>query len=172
MSKELVSIIVVSAKVSVYLTACLDSLKAQDYPYLEIFLVDTSSEADLNQSLAAGSPIITLLHSPNASYCQALNIGIENSKGKFILCLNDDAVLGKGFINESFKGFSINKNVGMVSGKILRFDKQTIDSAGLSVSIDEREYRPRVGNGAYEAKLLKPQNIVEMLANGKRRVMV
>ena len=40
--------------------------------------------------------------------------------------------------------------------------------AGLPVSIDEREYRPRVGNGAYETKLLKPQNIVEMLANGSR----
>jgi ATP phosphoribosyltransferase len=57
---------------------------------------------------------------------------------------------------------------------------QLLADAGLPVSIDEREYRPRLGNGSnlktqagqlsYETKLLKPQNIVEMLSSGSRDV--
>ncbi len=135
MSKELVSIVVVSAKESDYLAACLDSIRVQDYHRLEILLVDTSPAADLSQSLTAGRPAITLLHSPNASYCQALNMGIEMARGEFILCLNDDVILDKDFIQDALKGFAVSKNIGMVSGKVLRFDKKTIDSAGLSVSI-------------------------------------
>lgn len=65
---------------------------------------------------------------------------------------------------------------GRMQGKVI----QLLADAGLPVSIDEREYRPRIGNGSagavgspslqYEAKLLKPQNIVEMLASGSRDI--
>ena len=65
---------------------------------------------------------------------------------------------------------------GRMQGKVI----QLLADAGLPVNIDEREYRPRIGNGStyavgsstlqYEAKLLKPQNIVEMLASGSRDI--
>ncbi|MCX5696774.1 MAG: glycosyltransferase [Candidatus Omnitrophica bacterium] len=135
MSKELVSVVVVSAKDSDYLKACLDSIKGQDYPRVEVFLIDTSDAHDLGQGLAGDYPFMTLCHSSGASYCQALNMGIEISRGKFILCLNDDVILDKSFIQEALKGFAVSKNIGMVSAKVLRFDKRTIDSAGLRLSI-------------------------------------
>jgi len=65
---------------------------------------------------------------------------------------------------------------GRMQGKVI----QLLSDAGLPVNADEREYRPKIGNGSpytigsstiqYEAKLLKPQNIVEMLASGSRDV--
>jgi GT2 family glycosyltransferase len=97
--------------------------------------MDTSGVLDLNQGLADNYPFVALCRCPGASYCQALNIGIGESKGEFILCLNDDVALDKMFIPEALKGFAISQDIGMVSGKILRFDQRTIDSAGLSVSI-------------------------------------
>lgn len=42
--------------------------------------------------------------------------------------------------------------------------------AGLSVRLGARAYRPTVGAGRFNTKLLKPQNIVEMLAAGSRDV--
>jgi ATP phosphoribosyltransferase len=60
--------------------------------------------------------------------------------------------------------------LGLPKGRMQSKVIALMADAGLPVSVDEREYRPRVGNGAYEAKLLKPQNIVEMLANGSRDV--
>ncbi len=65
---------------------------------------------------------------------------------------------------------------GRMQGKVI----QLLSDAGLPVNVDEREYRPRIGGDSssavgstmlqYEAKLLKPQNIVEMLASGSRDI--
>ncbi len=70
--------------------------------------------------------------------------------------------------------------VGLPKGRMQSKVVQLLADAGLPVSIDEREYRPRLGNGSnlktqaeqlsYETKLLKPQNIVEMLSSGSRDV--
>jgi ATP phosphoribosyltransferase len=58
--------------------------------------------------------------------------------------------------------------LGLPKGRMQTKVIALMADAGLPVSVDDREYRPRVGNGGYETKLLKPQNIVEMLANGSR----
>ena len=77
---------------------------------------------------------------------------------------------------------SANKKVelrlGLPKGRMQAKVIELFNDAGIPVSIDEREYRPRIGNGkavvfgsremVYEAKLLKPQNIVEMLQAGSR----
>jgi len=65
---------------------------------------------------------------------------------------------------------------GRMQAKVIELFKDT----GIPISIDDREYRPRIGNGKalvfgsreimYEAKLLKPQNIVEMLEAGSRDI--
>lgn len=70
--------------------------------------------------------------------------------------------------------------IGLPKGRMQGKVAQLLGDAGLPVNADEREYRPRIGNGSpykigsssiqYEAKLLKPQNIVEMLASGSRDV--
>ncbi|HAP55814.1 MAG: ATP phosphoribosyltransferase [Spirochaetia bacterium] len=70
--------------------------------------------------------------------------------------------------------------VGLPKGRMQTKVVQLLADAGLPVSIEEREYRPRLGNGfslktqagqlSYETKLLKPQNIVEMLSSGSRDV--
>jgi ATP phosphoribosyltransferase len=45
-----------------------------------------------------------------------------------------------------------------------------LDAAGLKVRAGSREYRPTIASGRYNVKILKPQNIVEMLAAGSRDV--
>lgn len=42
--------------------------------------------------------------------------------------------------------------------------------AGLEMRVGGRSYRPRLSTPGFEAKLLKPQNIVEMLAAGTRDI--
>lgn len=115
MSNKLVSVIIVTQRKDNYLESCLESTRAQSYPTVEIIVMDNLQE--------------------NRFYCQALNQGIKQSKGEFVLCLNDDVMLDKRFIEEALKGFAIDGKIGMVSGKILRFDKKTIDSTGLFLSL-------------------------------------
>lgn len=145
LSNKIVSVIIVTCAIGDYLKSCLDSLKGQTHPFLEIILIDNSLNPNFSQTISKAWPEVKLYSSPkNLFYCQALNRGIEISKGDFILCLNDDVTLDKDFIKEALKGFMMNERIGLVSGKILRPDKQTIDSTGLFISpwrtVKERGY--------------------------------
>lgn len=117
----LVSAIVVTCRAHEFLQPCLESLEEQRYARREVILVDTSADA-----LRCGG---------TRGYGQGLNEGIRRARGEFILCLNDDVILDRDFISEALRGFSVHPAVGMVTGRILRMDRQTIDSTGLFLSI-------------------------------------
>ena len=136
MSNKIVSIIIVAAGTRGYLKSCLDSIGEQAYPSKEIIVIDNSLNRDFEQEFRQSYPEIKLYPSrENLSYCQALNKGIGVSKGDFILCLNDDVVLGGDYIEKALKAFDIDQRIGMASGKILRSNGKTIDSTGLSLNI-------------------------------------
>jgi GT2 family glycosyltransferase len=138
MSNETVSVIIVTTGKEGYFKQCLESLRIQSCPAAEIIMIDNSCGklSDHGGSACAGiADIKVYTQGSNMSYCQSLNRGIGISKGDFILCLNDDVVLDKRFIEEAVKGFSMGPRVGMVSGKILRFDRKTLDSTGLFLTV-------------------------------------
>jgi GT2 family glycosyltransferase len=128
----MVSVIVVSAGVGGYLKECLNSLMNQVMSADEIIVIDNSLKPGFAQEISDLYPAVKVcpVHE-NLFYCQALNKGIMLSKGDFLLCLNDDVSLDKEFIELALKGFSLHPMIGMVSGKILRRQKEIIDSTGL-----------------------------------------
>jgi len=111
---KLVSIIIVTRGIKDYLESCLQSVRRQSHPNFETIVIDNSKT--------------------NLFYCAALNKGIKQSKGDFILCLNDDVTLDRRFIENALEGFVINERIGIVSGKIMRCDGKIIDSTGLFLS--------------------------------------
>lgn len=128
----MVSVVVVTAGIGDYLKACLNSLKLQTYQNLEILVIDNSESGHLREvSLGISEAPIKFYSQGGSGYGSALNKGIAESKGEFILCLNDDVTLDSNFIQEALRGFFVGPRIGMVSGKILRTDGKTIDSAGL-----------------------------------------
>lgn len=135
-SNKLVSVIIVTCGVKNYLSRCLESLKCQSSPAFEVVVIDNSLNPDSSGKIKEYFPWIKVYYSEkNLFYCASLNKGIDSTHGDFVLCLNDDMVLGRDFIRESLKGFFIGENIGMVSGKILRQDGKILDSAGLFLSI-------------------------------------
>lgn len=135
-SNQLISIIIVTAGSNEHIFRCLDSIKNQSYLNFETIVIDNSNNPNLAKSIKKIYPKIILYTAPeNLFYANALNKGICLSKGEFILCLNDDIIMDKNFISLAIGGFVISPRVGMISGKILRFDKKTIDSTGLFLTI-------------------------------------
>lgn len=131
-----VSVVIVTIGAKDYIKVCLKSLFAQSCPPCEIIVIDNSLKPGLAQKINKLHPSVKIYpNSKNLFYGVSLNKGIGLSKGEFALCLNDDVVLDKEFIREALKGFLIKDTVGMVSGKILRRDGKTLDSAGLFLSI-------------------------------------
>lgn len=59
-------------------------------------------------------------------------------------------------------------NLGLPKGRMQAEVLRLLAAAGLPVRVDERGYRPRMAG--FEAKFLKPQNIVEMLDTGSRDI--
>ncbi len=134
-SNKIVSVVIPTVAKEDYLKKCLQSLAIQTHPAQEALVIDNSLDARIRQDIAQAYPSVKLYFSQERlSYCASLNKGIMTSSGDFILCLNDDVVLDQRFIQEALRGFLLDAKVGMVSGKILRSDKETIDSTGLFLS--------------------------------------
>jgi len=136
MPGALVSVVIVTAGKGNFVKDCLRSLEKQSWRNREIIVADNSLDERLSLSIAREFPFARILkNEKNLFYCRSLDQGIAVCEGEFILCLNDDVVLGEKFIEEALKGFSVSPDIGMVSGKVLRADKRTIDSTGLFLSL-------------------------------------
>lgn len=58
--------------------------------------------------------------------------------------------------------------IGLPKGRMQDGVLSLLAEAGIHVHFDSRGYRPRLSQPGFDAKLLKPQNIVEMLSAGSR----
>lgn len=93
MKKDLISVIVPIYNVEVYLRKCIDSILAQDYPNLEIILVDDGATDNCGQicdEYAQKHSNITVIHKKNGGLSSARNAGIEIAKGKYISFVDSD----------------------------------------------------------------------------------
>lgn len=135
-SNAMISVIVVTAGSEEYIFNCLDSIESQSKKPSEVILIDNCLNPLFSLKIKQSYPRVKV-HSGyrDLSYCAALNLGISMSTGEFLLCLNDDVELDRCFLEEGLKAFCELQRIGMVSGKILRFDKKTIDSTGLFLTV-------------------------------------
>eukprot|EP00164_Ancoracysta_twista_P000507 GFYU01000677.1.p1 GENE.GFYU01000677.1~~GFYU01000677.1.p1 ORF type:complete len:237 (-),score=34.36 GFYU01000677.1:948-1658(-) len=63
-----------------------------------------------------------------------------------------------------------NIHLALPKGRMQDNVLNLLEEAGLNIKLDGREYRPQVSFPNMEVKMLKPQNIVEMLHIGSRDV--
>jgi len=126
-----VTVIVVSWNSRRFLEECLRSVEAQTHGDVETIVVDNGSADGSADFVASAFPkAILIRNSANEGFCRANNAALMRATGVFILCLNADAILEPDFLERALTGFTAVHRVGMVSGKIHRFDGVTIDSAG------------------------------------------
>ena len=60
--------------------------------------------------------------------------------------------------------------IAIPKGRMFKGVTQLLSEAGIELSTSDRGYRPKISLSGFEAKILKPQNIVEMLHHGSRDV--
>lgn len=127
----LVSVIVVSWNSRRFLPECLASVEAQTYPAVELVVVDngsTDGSADLVAESFPGALLIR--HGDNLGFCRANNVALKRCGGVFILCLNADAALERDYLEKALPAFERDSRIGMVAGKVFRFEGRILDSAG------------------------------------------
>ncbi len=96
-----VSIIVPIYKVEKYLQACIDSICAQTYPWLEIILVDDGSPDQCGDICDANSEQdfrITVVHKQNGGLSSARNAGLDIASGKYVAFIDSDDTIHLRFV--------------------------------------------------------------------------
>ena len=127
---EPVAVVIVSWNSRDYLETCLASLLNLERPVQQIVVVDNASSDGTPGWLAQRYPQVEVIaRSGNEGFCRANNLGIAVTRTPFVLVLNPDTELEPGFLRQLLPAFD-DPEVGIACGKLLRFDRKTLDSAG------------------------------------------
>ena len=92
-----VSVIVPCYNSSKHIGRCLESVRSQDYPNLEVLVVDDGSTDD-SINVINNYVGVTVISQSNQGACAARNTGIKFSTGKYIKFLDSDDTLIEGSI--------------------------------------------------------------------------
>jgi|TARA_Y100000031_G_scaffold156411_1_gene210850 GT2 family glycosyltransferase len=136
----LVSINLLSWNGQKYIKDCLNSVFDQTHPNLEVSVIDngsTDKTIDYLEEIKGRHQNLKIIskNSENVGFAAAHNRLIEKSKGEFVICLNQDIVLDKDFIERALEVFKSDIKIGAVQGKLLRWQK------GLSISQNHIDYQ-------------------------------
>jgi len=131
----MVSVIVVSWNSYRFLSDCLNSILQQSYQPMEIIVVDNgSSDGSAELVIEQYREVQLWQNDANLGFCRANNQGLEYARGDYVFFLNADVILEKEYLREALSSFELDASIGMVCGKLLRFDRKTIDSTGQFLS--------------------------------------
>ena len=135
-----VDVVVVTWNAAAYLPDCLQSLRALERPPASVVVVDNASTDGTASIVRSEFPEVRLIEpGGNTGFCRANNLGIAATDSPYVLVLNPDTRLEPRFLEELLPAFD-DPDVGIVAGKLLRFDGTTVDSAGQELA---RSRQPR-----------------------------
>jgi len=135
------SIVITSYNTSLLLQKCLQSVyKALSFGKLEkdseIIVVDNASDDDSCQVVRKKYPKVKLIcNSRNMGFAKANNQGLKDAFGEYILLLNSDTQVTKTALAQLLKAAKKEKEIGVVGGKLLNFDKTLQPSIGFFPSL-------------------------------------
>ncbi len=137
--RNLVSVTLVTHNSESVIARCLESVLAQDWPELEVFVVDNASQDRTRSLLAAYQDRIEIVsNAENRGFCAAQNQALGRTQGDWVLVMNPDVLLAPDFISRLVQAGRWNPLVGTVCGKLLRAlpgleipSSPQVDSAGI-----------------------------------------
>ena len=120
----LVSVIINCHNNGRYLKQAIDSIFEQSHKNIEVIVVDDGSDDDTATVCEQYTGQIKYVRAERVGLSAARNIGIQFSKGDYIIFLDADDFLYANAIEINLSFFSHYKNVAFVSGGHIRVDEQ------------------------------------------------
>ena len=100
----------------------------------EVIVVDNASEDNTTQIVELFNKkfpnIKYIRNGQNLKFAKACNIGAKEAKGKFLVFLNNDTEVQKGWLENAIKRLETDDNIGIVGAKLLYPDR-TIQHCGI-----------------------------------------
>jgi GT2 family glycosyltransferase len=136
---DFVSVTIVTYNSGRFIKRCLESVLSQEYPFKEIIVVDNNSTdgtIDILERFESRCRVIN--NAENIGFAAAQNQAIGLSDSEWVLTLNPDVLLLKGFLEALITAGNLDDRVGTVCGKLLNMtadfefgDKPLVDSTGI-----------------------------------------
>jgi GT2 family glycosyltransferase len=134
----LLSVIIPNWNGARYLPTCLDSLRRQTYPHLEVILVDNASRDESVALVRRDYPEVVLVQlDENLGLTGGINRGVQAARGEIIAPLNNDTEVAPGWAEALVTALLDHPEAGMSASKMLLFDRRdTLHSAGDAYGVD------------------------------------
>jgi glycosyltransferase involved in cell wall biosynthesis len=162
LADPLVSVIIPSYNHAAYLRECVDSVLAQDYPNIEVIVVDDgSTDASVDILRAYGDRII-LLHQARGRQARARNLGLSVAKGELVAFLDSDDRYLPRRIASAVEALCASPEVDVVWG-----DYRLVDASGAVVS----EARWAASAGDFRRELIAGNPICNATVTLRRHVL-
>lgn len=133
---ELVSVNILTYNARGLIGPCLESVLKQTYKNVEVLVIDNAS-VDRTLEKVKKFPVKIIKNKKNLGFSAGHNVGIKESKGEYVLCLNQDVVLDKDFIKNLVGAMGADDKIGVVQGKLFKVkdirypSDKIIDTTGL-----------------------------------------
>ena len=112
---------------------CLSSIYKITFKNIEIIVVDNGSTDSSVDKIKNLFPDVIIKESDtNLGYAGGCNLGVKESKGEYLLFLNNDTIHNDNFIEPLIALINSDKNIASVQHKIINTDKVYFDYAGAS----------------------------------------
>jgi len=113
---------------------CLESiLKFAPAPY-ELVVVDNASQDETEDLLERLSNVKIIRNTTNEGFVKAVNLGLEHCRGKYLLLLNNDAMLHLYSIESAIDTLRNTPQAGAVGGRILLLDGSLQEAGSIIFS--------------------------------------
>lgn len=134
----LVSVIIINWNGARHLPTCLDALRAQTYPRLEIIVADNASTDGSQALIREHYPEVRLVALPeNRGFTGGNNAGIAASTGEIVILLNNDTEVAPTWVAALVDAFARHPQAGTAASKMLLFDRRdTFHTAGDYYRVD------------------------------------
>ncbi len=99
---ELVTVVIPAADEEGFIGTCLDSVRAQDYPRLQIVVVDgasTDRTAEVVRAHRAADPRVELVHNPRRHIPSSLNLALQEARGQWLVRVDAHSTIGPTYVD-------------------------------------------------------------------------
>jgi len=136
MSSPLVSVVIVSFNSRNDLRECLPSLFSQSHSEFEVIIVDNNSMDGTVHFVEESFPFIRVIrNSGNYGCAKGYNMGIGESKGKYVVLLNPDTVVEKEWLPELVRVMEEDEGIAACQSRVCLYSKpDTINTEGNDVN--------------------------------------
>jgi len=148
MESQLVSVVLVTWNSAPFLRRCLEGIRHQTHPRLELIAVDNGSGDESVALVRQAFPEATVIENQdNRGFAAAVNQALRVARGDLVLLCNPDAYLEPDYVARIAAALrQAGDRFGMATGKLLRGDgyeirpTNVIDSKGIRMTRTGRHF--------------------------------